>query len=317
MTNQVSNNNSYSELRNTIEIIKLKRIIGNSPFNQDFKNKLNNYLFQDEDKFNEELLVDDLHLTDILKIIKNVTIELEEESFVLFNEKIESDIENFYRNIEKPVNSPDFETLPRKNLVYYITPYIVKNRRTRDRESIISQAIYDYKEKDRYIDCFTEKLMKAISYLSNKKIDENIENLALVCLPRSTVGWISTIQQSIDIIEEWYDNGITDFEYNCSKKIINSEGLLTRFRTIERSSKGAHLTEADHKTSIRCYFDSKLNLNNTAFILMDDITTNGIIMSACRKLLEDENIKTENIYMLAIGGTRGYYSWRNLKKYRF
>ena len=29
-------------------------------------------------------------------------------------------------------------------------------------------------------------------------------------------------------------------------------------------------------------------------------------MKACRKLLTDENVKFNNIYMLAIGGTRSY-----------
>ncbi len=93
-----------------------------------------------------------------------------------------------------------------------------------------------------------------------------MDNIALVCLPRSTVGFESTIQQSIDIIENWYNMGKTDFEYGCSKKIINCRGMLTRWNTIPQSSMGAHLVEDDHLNSIKCKIDSKLDLVSNFYI---------------------------------------------------
>ena len=299
---------SYIELKNRIDIIKIKKIIENSSLDDEFKEEIKNYLFINDLKFNEDLSNERLPLENFIILIENTIKEFEcnTQDLSKFKYEFEIKIDDFYNNIEKPVIFNNIENLPQKNGVYYTTPYIVLDNRTGDRFSKISQGIYDYKEYSWHITCFTKELMKAISYISNEKINESIDNIALVSLPRSTVGWESTIQQSIDIIEKWYNIGKTDLEFDCSKKIINCRGLLTRFKTIGQSSKGAHLTEFDHLNSIKCTINPKLDLNNTSFILLDDITTHGTIMKACRKLLTDENVKFNNIYMLAIGGTRSY-----------
>ena len=302
------NYDSYIELKNRIEIIKLKKIIGDSLLNDEFKNEINDYLFINDKEFNEELLDNVLHLDDILSIIINTINDIKDYSqdIELFKKETKIKMDNIYKKKKKPIYFNILKSLPRKNGVFYTTPYIVQNNRTGDKYSIISQGIYEYKEYGFYITYFTGELMKAISFLSCEKIDEKLDNIALVSLPRSTVGFESTIQQSIDIIEKWYDIGKTDLEFNCSKKVINCKGLLTRIETIEQSSKGANLSEEDHLNSIACNINSNIDFDNTTFILLDDITTNGTIMHACKKLLINENIKPRNIYMLAIGGTRGY-----------
>jgi len=302
------NDNSYIELRNRIEIIKLKKIIENSSLDEEFKEGINDYLFINDMEFNRDLSKKSLHLENFTILINNIIEEFEGSTQDLskFKNEIKIKADDFYNSIEKPVIHTILENLPMKNAVYYTTPYIVLDNRTGDRLSEISQGIYDYKEHEQHINYFTKELMKAISFLANDKIDEDIENIALVCLPRSSEGLESTIQQSIDIIEKWYSVGKTDLDYDCSKKIINCKGLLTRFKTIEQSSKGANLDESDHLNSIECKINSNIDLDNTAFILLDDITTHGTIMRACRKLLTDKNVKFRNIYMLAIGGTRSY-----------
>ena len=299
---------SFIELKNRITIIKLKKIIENSSLDDEFKDRINDYLFVNDIEFNNDVSKKILHLENFVIIIKNIIKEFEGSTQDLskFKKEIEIKSNEFYNNIEKPVIYTILENLPMKNAVYYTTPYIVLDNRTGDRLSKISQEIYEYKEYRVHINYFTDELMKAISFLSNKIIDDDIDDMALVCLPRSTEGLESTIQQSIDIIEKWYSVGKTDLEFDCSKKLINCKGLLTRFKTIEQSSKGANLTEADHLNSIECKINSNINLDNTAFILLDDITTHGTIMRACRKLLTDKNVKFRNIYMLAIGGTRSY-----------
>ncbi len=309
MSNQILyNDDSYIELKNRLEIIKLKKIIESSSLNDKFKDEINSCLFLNEKEFNEELLNGFLYIEDIITIIINVIKEMEYHSpdILMFKDEIKLKIDNFYNDIKKPVLFNIFKSLPRKNGVFYTTPYIVLNNRTGDKLTEISQGIYDYKEHGMHISYFTKQLMKAITFISTEKINADIDNIALVCIPRSDKDLESTIQKSIDIIEKWYDTAKTDFDFGCSKKIINCKGLLTRFETIEQSSKGAHLFKEDHMNSIKCSMDLKIDLDNTVFILLDDITTHGTIMHSCRDILIKENIKFTNIYMLAIGGTRGY-----------
>ena len=309
MSNQsLYDDDSYIELKNRLEILKLKKIIEFSLFNDKFKDEVNSYLFLNDKKLNEELSNEVLRIDDIITIIINTIKEMEDNSpdILTFKNEIKLKIDNFYNDIKKPVLFNIFNSLSQKKGVFYTTPYIVLDNRKGDKLSEISQGIYDYKEFGRHIDYFTRELMKAITFISNEKISADIDNIALVCIPRSTKGLESTIQESIDIIEKWYDTAKTDLDFGCSKKIINCKGLLTRFKTIGQSSKGAYLFKEDHINSIKCNMDSEIDLDNTVFILLDDITTHGTIMHACRDILTSENIKFTSIYMLAIGGTRGY-----------
>ena len=198
----------------------------------------------------------------------------------MFKNEIKHKIDDFYNDLKKPVLFNIFKSLPQKNGVFYTTPYIVLNNRTGDEFSKISQGIYDYKKFGWHISYFTKQLMKAITFISTEKINADIDNIALVCIPRSTKGLESTIQESIDIIEKWYDTAKTDLDFGCSKKIINCKGLLTRFKTIGQSSKGAYLFKEDHINSIKCNVDLEIDLDNTVSSLLDDITTHGTIMHA-------------------------------------
>lgn len=174
-----------------------------------------------------------------------------------------------------------------------------------DADSVeMSEKIIDYKNgEDEAIEFFTSELMEAISYLSNNVMESYVENLALVPVPPSKVDKYSPIKQSIHQIKRWFEDGITESKFGCEKNIFNYSNLLTRISDVNTAHKEwPRPTYQEHLNSIKC---SKNNLSRDymTFILLDDITTTGITMNACKRILLDHGANKRFIYKLAIGGT--------------
>lgn len=190
--------------------------------------------------------------------------------------------------------------------VYYLYDYIPEKKRDNySRDSVeISERIIDFKNfDDDALEFFSNKIMEAIAYLSNNVMPNYVENLALVGVPPSKVNKNSPIKKSIFQIKEWFENGITERKFNCEKNIYNYSNLLTRISDVNTAHKEwPRPTFDEHLNSIKC---SKNNLSRDymTFILLDDITTTGITMNACKRILLNHGANYKFIYKLAIGGT--------------
>ena len=190
--------------------------------------------------------------------------------------------------------------------VYYLYDYIPERKRNyyNNEQVEISERLIDYKNgEDESMEFFTDKIMEAISYLSNNVMESYVENLALVPVPPSKVDKYSPIKESISMIKGWYEDGITESVFDCSKNIFNYSNLLTRVSDVNTAHKEyPRPTFKEHLDSINC---SKNNLSRDymTFILLDDITTTGITMNACKNILLNHGANKHFIYKLAIGGT--------------
>ena len=193
-----------------------------------------------------------------------------------------------------------------KYKVYYIHDYIPERKRIEyDYTSVnMSEKLIDYKNgEDEAMEFFTNEIMEAIAYLSNNVMENYVENLALVPIPPSKVNKYSPIKQSIYQIRRWFDEGIIESKYNCKKNIFNYSNLLKRTSDVNTAHKEyPRPTFQEHLDSIQC---SKNNLSRDymTFILLDDITTTGITMNACKSILLNHGANKRFIYRLAIGGT--------------
>lgn len=196
--------------------------------------------------------------------------------------------------------------------VYYIFDYY-KDRKSENKD-IWAYKDYNKESPDNYLkefDYFTTELMKAISELSNDIIDSSINKLALVAVPSSTIerNKSSTMKESINVIESWQEEGKTQSDFNCKKEIINCGDLLKRVSDVNtahlsKNSSKSRPSYVEHINSIDCEIDDVLEMEDVAFIILDDISTRGTIMNACEDILIKNGVKKENIYKFAIYKTQ-------------
>ncbi len=169
----------------------------------------------------------------------------------------------------------------------------------------ISKKILMYKNgKDKAVELFTKEIMGAISILCIRYWDD-IDGIALVSVPASKVDKPHQTTKSIDLIESWYKKDEIESIYGCDKNIHNFSHLLKRYEDLE----SAHLSDTktrptveDHLNSILCTEEDLSNLNY-GFILLDDVSTQGNTMEACKKILMDKGLNEKQILPLVIGDT--------------
>ena len=237
-------------------------------------------------------------------ILKSITKDIAHNKFIpnyIINLIVDLDMENYglvSDNIKKQFG------------VYYLFDYY-KDRKSENKK-IWAYKDYNKENPNMYVkefNDFTNELMKAISELSNKIIDAKINKLALVCVPSSTIerNEFATVKESINTIEKWYDDGKTKSEFNCNKEIINCGDLLKRVSDVPTS----HLSESkkrasyvQHINSIECEKNDILEMDDVAFIILDDISTRGTIMNACEDILINNGVKKEKIYKFALFKTQ-------------
>ena len=186
--------------------------------------------------------------------------------------------------------------------VYYIYDYIPEykwdNYKSEDTE--ISQRLLRYKREDKKYawNFFTNTLKKAIIEFSNNELDDNVNEIMLVAVPPSKVNKYSPIRLSISKI---VDND--EIKSSLNNVNINDGGeLLIRSKDVPTSHKERRAEYFEHVLSID--FNENLAENFTedaVYIILDDITTTGLIMNVCRDTLIDYNIDqnkcfNKNIY---------------------
>ncbi len=167
-------------------------------------------------------------------------------------------------------------------------------------EREISQQVWDYKNLNKIaVSRFTDELMEAIAELAEKTSSDKI---GLVAVPPSEPDKYSAIKLSISRLAKMYQDGIVQEKYNCRKQILDYSDLLVRTKNVATSHQGRRATYQQHRDSIECSRDGLSKLWTT-FIIIDDITTRGTVMKACRDILIDHGAYGKYIYQLAIGRT--------------
>ena len=186
--------------------------------------------------------------------------------------------------------------------IYYLHDYIPTRlfRFHSEEEISISRKMWDY--KDQYqsaMEDFTNELMQAISIISKNMSGKKI---GLVAVPPSKVDKPSPIRESIGIIMNWYNAGITNSVFGCDKEIYDYRLLLSRSTDISTAHEGTRATYAEQHQSISCSRD-RLSKYWTTFIILDDVTTLGTSMDVCRDILVEHGAKEQYIYRMAIART--------------
>ncbi len=217
------------------------------------------------------------------------------------------DLPKDFVDIDKTLNKLSIT----KNDVYNLYKY-VPEKKLKDAsadEIEIHDKILTYKDGDdeTIISSLTNEIMEAITFIVNYKMDMDVKKIVLVAIPSSKVlnRKKSTMRKTINIIEKWHKSGIAEHNFGCKKTIVNQKDLLKRIEDVPT----AHLGEGranckQHVKSIECD-DECIVDDETAYIILDDITTTGASMKAGKQILMDMGVKKENIYSLVIGATIG------------
>lgn len=192
--------------------------------------------------------------------------------------------------------------------VYYIKEYIPEDKHHEyDKDYVdFSKRLWGYKDdKDDYsVNLFTRDLMEFIAEGVSNEFSTNINNLALISVPSSKVHKANnSMKKSIDIIEKWYNQDVLEHDFNCKYEIINYKNLLKRVKDVPTAHLGEGRASVTQQIdSIECV-ENELLVENTAYIVLDDITTTGNSMRACNEILLEKGVNSENIYNIAIGAT--------------
>lgn len=187
--------------------------------------------------------------------------------------------------------------------IYYLHDYIPRRNfhLYEDDEIAISKMIWDYKNGDNNaLDKFTIELMQAIAEISQNMKSKKI---GLVAVPPSKTNKLSAVRTSIERINDWYRQEIIRKKFGCYKKIYDYGDLIMRSSDISTAHEGRRATYEEQMESLACT-KTKLSKLWTTFIILDDVTTCGTSMDACRDVLIQNGAKKKYIYRMAIARTR-------------
>ena len=193
-----------------------------------------------------------------------------------------------------------------KDGIYYIYNYVpVRRQKRADADEVqLSNDLLDYKDgKPEAINRFIYDLYDAVATLCNNCKRKNI---GLIAVPSSTVGHESTVCKSISEIHEWSTHPFMRIPLDEDKKIYDYSNYLIRTSNVQKAAKarrGKRPTVEDHINSISVSTEKPLWKYRTTFIIIDDITTTGTVMQACRQILLNHGAREDDIICLAIAKT--------------
>jgi len=177
-----------------------------------------------------------------------------------------------------------FDYVP-KRLFQYVSP----------KEAAISNSIWEFKEKTNH------KLYTDYSKLLEVTIKDiarqlRCEKVWIVAVPPSAPGKKSTVALSIkSICSNKHVTGLPVF--------IDKSELLQRVASIPSAhlSFGKRPNHADHMSTMRCFSDTIPQ--DTFILIIDDVYTRGVQMSACVNMLVEKGAQEKNILPLVLAKT--------------
>lgn len=227
------------------------------------------------------------------------------------NETSEEDIEKAFQR------KFDYPAVPELNInhalysnIYFIYDYIKGNERDYYKNKKIDLSEYvekcfkiddkliKYKYHNKYIPYFTRALFKGIKNIY-KVYFKDKDGVALIPVPPSTKDEDPQTKKSIVAIKEGNEDG----KYKYDFEILDYSDLLIRNKSVKSSSKGGGRSLEKHYNSIIFNKDKKLSDMKLGYILLDDVTTSGNIMYACRDILINNGFENKDIISLTIART--------------
>lgn len=229
---------------------------------------------------------------------------------------------NLYETSEEDIEKAfqrkfDYPAVPELNInhalysnIYFLYDYIknddreyYKNRNVELSEYVkecikVNQKLIKYKYHNKYIPCFTKALFKGVKNIYQTYFTDK-DGVALISVPSSTKDEDPQTKKSIVAIKKGKEDG----EYEYDFEILDYSDLLIRCKSVKSSSKGGGRSLDKHFKSIIFNEDKELSDLKLGYILLDDITTSGNIIYACRSILIDNGFKNEDIISLTIGRT--------------
>lgn len=174
--------------------------------------------------------------------------------------------------------------------IYYIHDYIPKNTGI---YSKVSEQLLDYKRGKSYaINKFNYELLRTLYKLTNNK-SLPLTNRTICTVPSHNA-------------YQWSDSLKKTAEYLSNKTgMRNGYYFLRRTNTIASLHSGGDRDIDNHINSIDIKYTKAIR--KRAFIIIDDITTTGNSLEACRQILE--NYGATNIRCIAIGKTKSSSSY--------
>lgn len=227
------------------------------------------------------------------------------------NETSEEDIEKAFQR------KFDYPAVPELNInhalysnIYFIYDYI----KGKEREYYINKKIdlseyveecfkiddklIKYKYHNKHIPFFTRSLFKGIKNIY-KVYFKDKDGVALIPVPPSTKDEDPQTKKSIVAIKKGKEEG----KYKYDFEILDYSDLLIRNKSVKSSSKGGGRSLEKHYNSIIFNKDKKLSDMKLGYILLDDVTTSGNIMYACRDILINNGFENKDIISLTIART--------------
>lgn len=193
--------------------------------------------------------------------------------------------------------------------IYYLYDYIPGPRRKEYKEQGVklsnnveecvklNEDLIKYKNHNKYVKKFTEHLFESIEKIHNIYFNGK-DGAALLTVPPSRKNKTPQTKKSIDLIKKWEENGQIELDF----EIHNYYDLLIRHKSVPSSKEGDR-TIKKHKDSIKFNEEKDVSDSNIGFIILDDITTSGNSMYACRDILIENGIENKDIISLAIART--------------
>lgn len=190
--------------------------------------------------------------------------------------------------------------------VNYLYDYIPEDNQIDENseEVILSKKVWDYKNGDEEArNFFNKELLKVIYEFSDNILKFRNNQIALAAIPPSKVDKFSPLRQSIKEIKKIHEE---ESNTHQDLKLYNYGNLLTREKDVKTShEEGGRASFNDHMDSIVC---SKRLINSASrmnIIVLDDVTTTGASMNACKRILTDNGASKKRVYKFAFFATIG------------
>ena len=260
----------------------------------------------------EKTNLNEINKKNVFKKIFENSEKIEEKIEIEENSKHEK-----HKTISKKLKNPSISKLKLYHAdltdIYFIYDYIkseIRKGYIKNNEKLspkvkeivkLDEKLIDYKYHNKQKKFFTEELLDAIKLIYNSYFKDK-KAIALFAVPPSEKDKEPQTKKSVDMIEDWLNDGkiVIDF------KVYNESKTLKRTKTVESSKEGERSVEK-HENSIEFYRKEEMP-SDIGLIILDDITTSGNTMYACKKILIKSGLDEEDIIPLAIARTLNPYT---------